>query len=327
MAILITILLSFLLYMATESHQLNIRRNKQKLQSVSELLDIAAPMESKMSVVDIGINLSHSTFRKHWKEVVKRAVDAGVDKILLTGTSVKSSRQSLALAQEWLEETGSRNLFVTVGIHPHDAKTWTEEASTNKSTKSTLTELKELLKHPLAVAVGECGLDYNRNFSSPKDQIHAFREQVKLACELQKPLFLHEREAHADLIRVLDEVREEQHQGLLPPIVVHCFTGTQAEALEYIQRGYYIGFTGTICKKERGAPLRELLHQLPLNRLMIETDAPFMGFKKGRRSSEPADCVDVAKKLAETLDVPFPTVCETTSANAVEFFGLNRIVS
>jgi TatD family hydrolase len=276
---------------------------------------------SQSSVVDIGINLTHKSFRKHWKEVVQRAVDAGVDKMILTGTSIQSSRESLALAQEWWEETGSRNLYVTVGIHPHDAKTWNDDTTT--TTTSTLAEMKQLLEHPLAVAVGECGLDFNRNFSSREDQIHAFREQVKLACELKKPLFLHEREAHADLIRVLDEMKEEQQQEL-PPIVVHCFTGTKVEAMEYIQRGYYIGFTGTICKKDRGAPLRELLPQIPLDKIMVETDTPFMGFKKGRRSSEPADCVDVARKLAETMDKSFPTICDTTTASAIEFFGLEK---
>lgn len=110
-----------------------------------------------------------------------------------------------------------------------------------------------MLQHPLAVAVGECGLDYNRNFSTPGDQLHAFREQIKLAVELKKPLFVHEREAHSDLIKVFDEVREEVDEDL-PPIVVHCFTGEEEEALEYINRGYYIGFTGTIVRR------KEVLH-------------------------------------------------------------------
>ena len=153
-----------------------------------------------------------------------------------------------------------------------------------------------------------------------RDQLHAFREQVKLAVELNMPLFLHEREAHEALVKVLDEIEAES----LPSIVVHCFTGTKEEANEYIQRGYYIGYTGTICKKERGAPLREMLPSIPLNRIMVETDAPFMGFKRGRKSSEPADCIDVARKLAETIDMTFSTVCDTTTANAVEFFRMKE---
>lgn len=230
-------------------------------------------------------------------------------KIILTGTSIESSRQCLDLTQQWFDETGSSNLYCTVGIHPHDAKTWTD---------TTTAEMKGLLQHPLAVSIGECGLDYNRNYSSTKDQLFAFREQVKLAIELRKPLFVHERDAHNDLLEVFDEFDSE----LLPPIVIHCFTGTKEEAMEYIRRGYYIGFTGTICKFERGAPLRKLLPSIPLEKVMVETDAPFMGFQKGRRSSEPADCTEVARKVSEVMELPFATVCERTTLTACNFFGL-----
>ena len=132
--------------------------------------------------------------------------------MILTGTSIESSRKSLELAQQWLDETGSKNLYCTIGIHPHDAKTWTD---------STTSQMKELLHHPLAVSVGECGLDYNRNFSSREDQLHAFHEQVKLAIDVNKPLFVHEREAYDDVVKVFDEFDSNS----LPPIVVHCFTG------------------------------------------------------------------------------------------------------
>ena len=272
-------------------------------------------MMSEVAVVDIGVNLTHRAFRKHWRNVVQRAIDAGVTKLILTGTSISGSKECLELCQTWLDETGTKNLFATVGVHPHDAKTWNNEHSYN--------EMKEMLtSHPLAVAVGECGLDFNRNFSTPDDQIHAFREQVKLAVELDMPLFLHEREAHADLIKILDEIEEEV--DALPPIVVHCFTGIKEEAMEYIARGYYIGFTGTICKKERGVSLRAMLPSIPLEKIMVETDAPFMGFQRGRKSSEPADCIDVARKLAETIDIEFSSVCETTTASALEFFRVRE---
>ena len=264
-------------------------------------------------VVDIGVNLTHRAFRKHWRNVVQRAVDAGVTKLILTGTSIQGSEECLNLCQTWLEETGTKNLYATVGIHPHDAKTWNEESS--------YARMKEMLSHPLAVAVGECGLDFNRNLSTPEDQIHAFREQVKLAIELNMPLFLHEREAHCELVKVLDEMETGRS---LPPIVVHCFTGTNEESIEYIKRKYYIGFTGTICKKERGALLRAILPSIPLERIMVETDAPFMGFQRGRKSSEPADCIEVARKLAETVDTNFSTVCDTTTANALDFFRMKE---
>jgi len=278
-------------------------------------------------VVDIGINITHKALRPNWKDVVRRAVDAGVHKIVLTGTSVETSRESLALAHEWQNTEGTPNLVATVGVHPHEAKSWNE---------TTLGQLRELLEDPLAVAVGECGLDYHRNFSSNDDQILAFREQVRLAQTLGYPIFVHEREAHGDLLKVLDEVVSSEGGKLaapLPKIVVHCFTGTQAEASTYISRGYYIGFTGTICKKERGEHLRALLPSLPLENLMVETDAPYMAFKtrtkgdkkqqrKRRHLSEPEDCVDVARQLSATLHRPFEEVCAATTRNANDFFRL-----
>ena len=160
-------------------------------------------------------------------------------------------------------------------------------------------------------------------------QIHAFREQVKLACELQMPLFLHERNAHEDLLRVLDEVQaDDAISSPLPPIVVHCFTGTHEEAQNYLKRGYFIGFTGIICKKERGAHLRDLvLPDIPLDRIMIETDAPFMSFIKGKgrrqRHSEPAHVVGVAKQLSSTLDISLEQVCSVTTETATKFFRLD----
>ena len=286
------------------------------------------PNEQPIHVVDIGINLTNKAFRNNWKDVVRRAIDAGVHRILLTGTSIESSKESLVKAREWYEtEGGIPNLFATVGVHPHDAKSWNENSSAR---------LRKLLADPFAVAVGECGLDYNRNFSSKADQIRAFRGQLELAQELRYPIFLHEREAHNDLIEVLEEIfpsggisngLEDAYQ---PKIVVHCFTGTQEEASTYIKRGYYLGFTGTICKKERGEHLRKLIRSLPLEKVMVETDAPYMGFKTKRkngtkrnsRCSEPADCIDVARQLSESIGRPFEEVGKTTTETAIDFFHL-----
>ncbi len=127
-------------------------------------------------------------------------------------------------------------LYCTVGVHPHDAKSFN---------KTTITAMKQLLTNRYAVAVGETGLDYNRNFSSKEDQQKAFRAQIELACELNMPVFLHEREAHSDLVAILVDIGIER----LPPIVVHCFTGTSEEAHVYLKMGFYLGFTGTFIKK------------------------------------------------------------------------------
>ena len=180
------------------------------------------------------------------------------------------------------------------------------------------------MENPLTVAVGECGLDFNRNFSSREDQCHAFREQAILACELQMPMCVHEREAHEELVKILDEVSNDESCSPLPPIVIHCFTGTEQEAQTYIERGYFLGFTGAICKKDRGAPLRDMIARLPLDRIMIETDAPFMGFKKGRRSNEPVDVMDVAKRLSEVYGLAHGDVCERTTNTATSFFNFSR---
>ena len=264
----------------------------------------------RATCVDIGINITSKQLKPKWREIIKRAVDAGVHDILLTGTSVKSSKESLSIAANWLKEMGAKNLCCTVGIHPHDAKSFNSE--------TTISKLMELLAHPLAVAVGECGLDYNRNFSPKDKQLECFRAHVRLAIDLQYPMFVHEREAFEDTIRVFDEFAGET----LPPVVIHCFTGTLEEAMAYIARGFFIGFTGTICKKQRGALLRDILPQLPLEKLMVETDAPWMGFLKSRRTSEPADVVLVAEELARVVGVSPDEVKRVTTTNARHFFRL-----
>lgn len=264
---------------------------------------------------DIGVNLADQEFLDDWHDVVQRSMHANVKTLMLTGTCMESSRTNLDMARVWDDERRSDdgNLFVTVGVRPYDVSTFDDE--------TTIQEMRSMLSDPLAKAVGECGLDYNRLYSSKEEQLHAFRQQVALACELDLPMFLHEREAHDDFLQVLDEFDAQQQQQL-PPIVVHCFTGTLEEARAYIRRGYYLGFAGTICKKQRGAHLRELLCYLPLERVMIETDAPFMGFVKGRRRSEPVDAVGVAEKISDCLGVSLEEVCRVTTENARSLFGL-----
>lgn len=263
-------------------------------------------------LVDIGINIHNKQMLKTWRQQVQRAYEANVTTILLTGTSLKCSANSLKLAETFHSEKPSSmnmSLYCTVGIHPHDAKSF--------QGTQTIQALRSLLQSPLAVAVGECGLDYNRNFSTPAMQLLCFEEQIKLACELKKPLFIHEREAHSDVVAVL-----QQYLAYLPPVVVHCFTGSDSEAQTYIAMGFYLGFTGTICKLERGRPLRDLLPSVPLNRILLETDAPFMGFVKGRRESEPKDVALVAAKVAEVLHIDVETVRTITTENAKLFFNI-----
>lgn len=291
-------------------------------------------------LVDIGVNYTNKDCKKDWDGMMRRAHEAGVSTVVLTGTCLSSTEESMRFIDVHSSSPSRPNLcpvsmFFTVGVHPHKAKTFTSK---------TISKMREiLLRNSKAVAVGECGLDFNRNHSTPDEQIQAFREQVCLACELNMPLFVHERDAHSQLLEVLDEfggvAREPSvvtgEKGIpegggethfrLPPLVVHCFTGGREEALEYIARGFYIGFTGTICKHQRGEKLREMIASgdVPLHRIMLETDAPYMGFVKTRRNSEPGDVALVAEMVAKLKGVTVEEVRRVTAATTQAFFGLN----
>jgi TatD family hydrolase len=239
--------------------------------------------------------------------MLDRAVAVGVSSVVLTGVDLKSIRHNVAAATAY---QGRAQLRCTAGVHPHH--------STGGMTPTILAELRKHLAHPQVAAVGECGLDFNRKLSPHPDQISMFKGQLALAVELKMPVFCHVRDADLAALQVLDS-----YAGRLPPVVIHCFTGTAADARAYLDRGFFIGFTGTVCKFERGRHLRELLPGVPLDRIMLETDTPYMGFVKGRRHSEPADTVGVAQKIAEVKGVPFEEVCRVTTATADAFFGFH----
>ena len=261
--------------------------------------------------IDIGINLTNKQFAGEYDEVIDRAIGAGVEQILLTGTSVRSSKEALDLAKEYPE-----TLFATAGIHPHDAKTMNTES---------IKILAALLKEKKVVAVGECGLDFDRDFSPRPVQESCFHAQLSLAEEVQKPLFLHERAAFDRFIAILKE------HSSLPEGVVHCFTGQLKEAKTYLEMGYYIGFTGAITDVRRFAALEEVVHYVPLDRMLIETDAPFMMPKNvptrqlsyhQQRRNEPAFLPYVAQTIARYKGVPLKAVADKTCENAEALFKL-----
>ena len=220
----------------------------------SEIVEESTKDDDVAYLVDIGANLADKRFSHDMSEVVQRAIDAGVRNILITGTSIAASKRAILLAR-----TLPGILFATAGVHPHDAKSWL--ARTNDELRRLVEENKDIVK-----AVGECGLDFDRNFSTPEQQIKAFREQLELACELNLPVFLHERSAFDQLISILKEYRPRLRGG-----VVHCFTGSQAECEAYLSLDMHIGITGWICDERRGMGLREVVKHIPWNRLMIET--------------------------------------------------------
>ncbi|MFV3326859.1 TatD family hydrolase [Pseudomonas sp. NY15372] len=264
-----------------------------------------------MQLIDIGVNLTNSSFHDQQAAIVERAVQAGVIQMVLTGTSLGVSEQALELALQLDPE--SRHLFTTAGVHPHDASHW-DVASEG--------HLRQLLAQPRVRAVGECGLDFNRDFSPRPLQEKALHAQLALAAELQLPAFLHERDASERLLAILKDYRDH-----LPAAVVHCFTGEREALFAYLDLDLHIGLTGWICDERRGTHLHPLVGNIPKGRLMLESDAPYLlprslrpKPKNGR--NEPAFLPEVLREVAlHRGERPEDTAAHTT-ATAQAFFQL-----
>jgi TatD DNase family protein len=259
-------------------------------------------------LIDIGVNLTHKRFRADLDEVIARARSAGVAQMVVTGTSMAASRAASDLAR-----TRPGILHSTAGVHPHNARECHE---------GTLDELRELAGRAEVRAIGECGLDYDRNFSPPDVQRRWFAAQVELAGELSMPVFLHERAAHADFLAILRERRASFARG-----VIHCFTGSAADLDAYLGIDLHIGITGWICDERRGQHLRDLVGRIPPDRMMIETDAPFllprdMPRPPADRRNEPAFLPAVLDPVAASAGRPREAIARETTETARRFFGL-----
>ena len=260
------------------------------------------------ALIDIGANLAHDSFDRDREEVIERARAAGVAAMIVTGSSIDDSVRALELARRW-----PGCLRATAGVHPHQASGFQAEQRPR---------LVSLLADPLVVAAGECGLDYYRNFSPPAEQRRAFAWQLELALGHGKPLFLHQRDAHADFLAMLGE-----HPALGARAVIHCFTGGTAELEACLAAGLSIGVTGWICDERRGAALREAAARIPADRLLIETDAPYLlprtlDPKPRDRRNEPMHLTAVLAALAECRGERQDAVARCTRENAERFFGL-----
>ena len=262
-----------------------------------------------INLIDIGVNLTSKQYNNQAADLVSRARDAGVQQLILIGSDIDDSRQALALAEQL---PGCRS---TVGIHPHQASGFNTTSSV---------QLLELSRHPKACALGEMGLDFNRNYSTPAQQLNAFERQLELSAESGLPIYLHQRDAHTDFLRSLKQYRDQFNQG-----VVHCFTGTEQELNDYLELDLHIGITGWVCDERRGHHLHPLLKHIPLNRLMLETDAPYLlprtlpkTIKPKPRHNEPAYLTYVLETVADCLEMSQLEVAEITTGNAVEFFAL-----
>ncbi len=260
-----------------------------------------------MMLIDIGANLTHDAFDSDLDEVLARARAAGVQQLVVTGASIADSEKAVELA------ISKGNLFATAGIHPHHA---------DETNRVTINRLRELAAHDRVIAVGETGLDFFRHFTSRTVQISSFEEHIELAAETGLPIFLHERDAHPTLAEILSARRH-----VVTRAVVHCFTGNRDALHAYLDLDCYIGITGWICDERRGTHLLELVQDIPRNRLMLETDAPYLmprtlSPKPKTRRNEPQYLTAVCETVAKCLGMDYAEVATLTSDNAREFFGL-----
>ncbi len=256
-------------------------------------------------LIDSHAHLEMPQFEEDLEEVIQRAAQYGINQIITVGTDLNSSRKAVSLAER------HPSLYAAVGIHPHDAR---------KCTSETLGQIKGLAAHPKVVALGEMGLDFYRNFSSPEEQVRAFRQQIRLARELDKPIIVHNRNAHALVLRILREELAEDVGG-----VIHCYNGDLATAQACVEMGFYISIPGTITFKN-ATRLRNVVRSLPIDRLLLETDAPFLAPVpfRGKRN-EPAHLRFVADRVAKIRKIPLDELSRATSANTRNLFGLDSI--
>lgn len=263
---------------------------------------------SNMKLTDIGANLTHESFADDFDEVVQTARDCGIGKIILTGTDLETSKAAQAMAAR-----DNHYFSSTAGFHPHVA---------SSVSAADMAAIAELLEKPEVVAVGETGLDYNRNFSPAKEQKAVFAQHLELATSVQKPLFLHQRDAHEDFLSFLKRYRDHLAGG-----VVHCFTDSESALQDYLELDMYIGITGWICDERRGQDLQRHVRLIPENRLLIETDAPYLLPRSLKprpktRRNEPKFLTEVLRVVAQCRGESAEQVAAATTANASRLFGL-----
>jgi len=260
------------------------------------------------NLIDIGVNLTNSSFSKDLPEVITRAQQAGVSKMIVTGTSIDHSQQAIDLAHAY-----PGVLYATAGVHPHHA---------SECNDRTLATLESFAQQQGVVAIGECGLDFKRNFSPADAQEKWFEAQLELASGLDLPLFLHQRDAHKKFIQILARWRDK-----LDFAVAHCFTGDTEEVRAYTDLDLHIGVTGWICDERRGQSLQQAVQHIPVDRLMIETDAPYLlprdlPVKVKDRRNEPVYLPHICEVVARYRDEDAESLAVSTAEVSKKFFNL-----
>lgn len=261
-------------------------------------------------LIDIGANLTNESFSNDFEDVIKRATDANLSHMVITGSDITDSKQAIALAQ------ANTQLFsATAGIHPHHAEQYSDNVHV---------ALEELVQLDIVKAIGETGLDFFRDISPREKQIESFRAHMEVAGKFNKPLFLHQRDSHDTFLAVLKE-----HRQSVGRVVVHCFTDTPEALQDYLDLDCYIGITGWICDERRGAHLLDCVNSIPLDRLMIETDAPYLmprnlKPKPKTRRNEPCTLPVVLDAVASARTESAEELASATSENATRFFSLQH---
>ncbi|GAA6182936.1 TatD family hydrolase [Aliiglaciecola sp. NS0011-25] len=253
---------------------------------------------------DIGINLPDK--RLVFPDAIEHALNNDVTGILLIGTDIQQSQEALSIAQQF-----PNNLVTSAGIHPHYAK---------DAAPDFIEQLKNLATNQKVVAIGECGLDFNRNFSPAQTQLRVFEQQLELACELQLPVYLHERDAFAEQIALL-----KAYSPKLSGAVVHCFTGSLAQMEAYLELGFYIGVTGWVCDPKRGESLREAVLKLPSQRMLLETDSPYLfpkTLKAKSRNNQPAHIPHIAEFIANLRNQELQDLKQNCWQNTMDLFAV-----
>ena len=267
-----------------------------------------SPEPTLEALVDIGANLTHESFSVDFADVLNRARQVGVSQIIVTGASLQGSIDALQLAQQH-----SGYLWATAGIHPHHA---------NETDATTLAQLRDLAAQPQIKAIGETGLDFFRDLCPRDQQIQAFEAHIELATPTALPMFLHERDASQRFLEILRPCRDQ-----LTDLVVHCFTGEAKALYAYLDLDCYIGITGWICDERRGTHLLPLMQDIPANRLLLETDAPYLlprniSPRPRSRHNEPCNLPYVCAAIASATGKDFADIANSTTTNARNFFRL-----
>jgi TatD DNase family protein len=256
-------------------------------------------------LIDSHAHLDMEDFENDFQEVLNRALQGGITHIITIGIDLSSSLKSLELANRY------DFIFSSIGYHPHNS---------DNIDSQTVKELSRLVSEPKIVAWGEIGLDFYRRYSPPERQVEAFEQQLEMAVQFNLPVIIHSRQADKEVLDILKKRMHGKHRG-----VIHCFSGDYDLAMELIDMGYYISIPGTVTYKN-ALQVHDVASRIPLERMLIETDAPFLAPvpKRGKRN-EPLFVTYTAQKIAQLRDMDFEEVAHQTSRNAELLFDLPKM--